>query len=79
MDKAKITHDDNLLARFLWFGFGWFGSEREPGHICPLLSRRKIKLEMKLERGVYDPRSKNNESARTSREQEEEGGNGWKG
>lgn len=69
-DKAKITHDDNLLARFPWFGFGWFGSERklEIGHICQLLSRLKMKLEMKLERGVYDPRSKNNESARGRRE-----------
>ena len=39
-----------------------------------VVSKLKMKLEMKLERGVGDQISRINESARRSRQQEEEGG-----
>ena len=76
--KATVTHDDDDLAWFLRFGFGWFGRERELeiGHIAGKLMWVAVetgtKLEMKLERGMRGPRSKKNECARTSKQQEQE-------
>ena len=78
IDKANVTHDDNLpLARFLRFGFGWLGRERELeiGHIADkficVVGETENETGDGAEVGVRDRGSKENESARTPRQRED--------